>query len=56
MDNMSKLVTTIRNTIMTTVPDVLPGEAVNDQAWTQSGKKKKLKKEEHSVLCGCSAF
>ena len=45
MDNMSKLVTTIRNTIMTTVPhDVLPGEVANDPSMDPIGKEKEIEK------------
>jgi hypothetical protein len=45
MDDMSKLVTTIRNTIMTTVPhDVLPGEVANDPSMDPIGKEKEIEK------------
>ena len=45
MDNMPNLVTTIRNTIMTTVPhDVLPGEVANDPSMDASGKEKEIEK------------
>jgi len=45
MDNMSKLVTTIRNTVMTTVPhDVLPGEVANDPSMDPIGKEKEIEK------------
>ena len=46
-DNMSKLVTTIRNTIMTTVPhDVLPGEVANDPSMDPIGKDKEIEKKD----------
>ena len=44
-DDMSRLVTTIRNTIMTTVPhDVLPGEVANDPSMDPIGREKEIEK------------
>ena len=44
-DDMSRLVTRIRNNVMTTVPhDVLPGEVANDPSMDPIGKEKEIEK------------
>ena len=44
-DDMSRLVTRIRNNVMTTVPhDVLPGEVANDPSMDAIGKEKEIEK------------
>ena len=44
-DDMSRLVTRIRNNVMTTVPhDVLPGEVANDPSMDSIGKEKEIEK------------
>jgi hypothetical protein len=45
MDDMSRLVTRVRNVVMATVPhDVLPGEISNDPSMDAAGKEKEIEK------------